>query len=240
MVSGGSNIAQIYLRATNGAWNDQQQAGNAERRHHTRYPPIEELARSIVRLQGVSQALWLDAENSVRIVDARGLQARVLQKNHSGAPRFAYLIGDDQRDDPFGYLSDAQAAALVCRESTLIERCYRTRTEWFDASAAARFPGAPALISKAFYPRRYTGDLTVTLLPGYSFIRDQRGDHGNLERDAVLTPLILNGPGVTPRRERHQPKLVDIHPSVAVLLGASPDDPAMAELDGRVLDSVTP
>ena len=78
----------------------------------------------------------------------------------------------------------------------------------------------------------------VTLKPGYSFIRNQKGDHGNLERSAILTPLILNGPGVTPCTESHQPKLVDLYPSVSVLLGAAPDDPAFNKLDGRVLDCV--
>ena len=73
---------------------------------------------------------------------------------------------------------------------------------------------------------------------GYTFLRGQQGDHGNLDPDAMFTPLVINGPGVTPRPESHQPRLVDIYPSAAVLLGAAIDDPAFAALDGRVLDCV--
>ena len=94
------------------------------------------------------------------------------------------------------------------------------------------------IIPKAFTPSRFAGDIIATASPGYSFINHQYGDHGNLERKAILAPLILNGPGIGSCNEGHVPRLVDIYPTASVLLGASPDDPTFADLDGRVLDCV--
>ena len=74
----------------------------------------------------------------------------------------------------------------------------------------SRFPAAVPLVPKAFHPERFTGDLMVTALPGWSFLRRQKGDHGNLERDAMLTPLILNGPGIEAATAPPLVRLVDL------------------------------
>ena len=76
----------------------------------------------------------------------------------------------------------------------------------------------------------------MTSKPGYSFLRNQKGDHGNLYRDSVLTPLIFNGPGVRACIETNTARLVDIYPTASVLLGAKASDEALQYLDGRVLD----
>lgn len=75
----------------------------------------------------------------------------------------------------------------------------------------------------------------VTASLGWSFIKNQWGDHGNLEREAMLTPLVINGAGVAKSAMLPAGRLVDIYPTAAVLLGADPDDPALSGLDGRVL-----
>jgi hypothetical protein len=236
LVSGGSNVTQIYLRQASGSWGtrDTRSGGNA--RHALTRPDTVALAKVIAGVEGIGQVLWLDSDGSVQVLAADGSAARIQVREMAGAKGFAYIVDDDATADPFGYLGDLATAASVCRTSEINDACFLSRTQWFDRSFETRYPGAVALIPKAFQPQRYTGDLIVTLLPGYSFLRNQKGDHGNLERDAVLTPLIINGPGLAQCSETHRPRLVDIYPTAAVLLGADPDDPAFAGLDGRVLD----
>lgn len=238
LVSGGSNVTQIYLRQATGVWGTQESRSMVETLREPVRPEPATLAGAIAAVEGVGQVLWTDPEGTVQVLAAIGSAARILVRERAGEKVFAYVVADDADADPFGYLNDAATAALVCRAGGVGEACFFTRTEWFDRSFDTRYPGAVALIPKAFQPQRFTGDLIVTLLPGYSFLRNQKGDHGNLERDAILTPFILNGPGLVPGAETHRPRLVDIYPSAAVLLGADPDDPAFTGLDGRVLDCV--
>ena len=236
LVSGGSNVTQVYLRQASGSWGTQASPDGSAARHAEARPDPATLASVIAAVEGIGQVLWLDSDGTVRVLAADGSAARILVREMVGGKGFAYVIEDNATADPFGYLGDVATAASVCRAGKISDACFLSRTEWFDRSFETRYPGAVALIPKAFQPQRYTGDLIVTLLPGYSFLRNQKGDHGNLERDAVLTPLILNGPGLEHCSETHRPRLVDIYPTAAVLLGADPDDPAFAGLDGRVLD----
>lgn len=238
LVSGGSNVTQVYLRQASGSWGSQERRPLGGIRREVVRPEPAALAGSIAGVEGVGQVLWLDAGGTVQVLAADGSAARILVRERAGAKTFAYIVADDAGTDPFGYLANTATAALVCREGAIGDGCFLTRTQWFDRSYGSRYPGAVPLIPKAFQPQRFTGDLIVTLLPGYSFLRNQKGDHGNLERSAVLTPFLLNGPGLAPGTEAHRPRLVDIYPSAAVLLGADPDDPAFARLDGRVLDCV--
>jgi hypothetical protein len=241
LVSGGSNITQVYLKQPSGDWRRQHTLNDGgitpgPDNHHL---PAT-LAASLVNTRGIDQILWLDDTGETHILSASNRSARILTRIDAQDKRFAYVVPERTAHDPFDYLDDPDIRQLVCRDGQVDDSCFRSRTEWFDMTFDSRYPGAVPIIPKVFHPERFTGDLIITLKPGYSFMRDQKGDHGNLHRDAVLTPLILNGPGVKPCQERHRPRLVDLFPTVSVLLGASPGDPAFRGLDGRVLDCVKP
>ena len=236
MVSGGSNVSQLYLKQVSGDW--QRPAASDDQT--TMGIDLASLASDIVRTPGIDQVLWNTQNGDIAVVSAESRPAYIKVSSDSEQKRFAYIIADDAQQDPFGYLEHAETRNLICYQSQLTDACFHTRTEWFDKSFKSLYPGAIPLIPKAFHPQRFTGDLMITLKPGYTFIRGQKGDHGNLYRDAVITPLILNGPGITPCEESHRPRLVDLYPSVAVLLGADPADPSFKALDGRVLDCVLP
>jgi len=239
LVSGGSNITQVYLRHPSGSWRRQQaQDGNGTAGGAGRHLTPATLAAALVHTPGIDQILWQGDAGETHILSANNRAARILSRNNAAARRFAYVVPRRATQDPLDYLDDPELHSLVCRDGVIDDGCYRSRTEWFDATFDSRYPGAVPIIPKVFHPERFTGDLIITLKPGYSFMRDQQGDHGNLHRDAVLTPLILNGPGIRPCDEPHRPRLVDLYPTVAVLLGARPDDPAFTTLDGRVLDCV--
>lgn len=236
LVAGGSNVTQVYLRRPSGGWSDNGSATDGEARRVSRMPPVDRLIQSLVALDGIDQVLRAghDGEIEVYNVDSK---ATIIERNENGHRRFAYVVDPDATTDPLGYLVDDEAKLLVCRgDDAPGATCFHDTVTWTDRTYGSPYPGAVPVIPKAFKPARFAGDLIVTARAGFSFLRDQNGDHGNLARDAVLTPLILNGPGVRPCRESHVPRLVDIYPTVSVLLGAATDDPAISALDGRVLD----
>jgi hypothetical protein len=235
LVSGGSNITQIYFRDPQGGWAPGQAATRREMEKASHRPDAAAEAARIAELPGVAQVLRAPRADEIDVLASGGRQARVLSRPQGDGRIYAYVVDPAAMDDPFGYLHEPDAAPLVCREGAVADRCFLSREEWIARTLACRYPGAPPLLDKALDPPRFTGDLVVTALPGYSFIRGQRGDHGNLERESILTPLILNGPGVDPAHVPALVRLVDIYPTAAVLLGASPRDPALATLDGRSL-----
>ncbi len=237
LVAGGSNVTQIYLRRPSGSWSEQDPPSQSESKTKFVTPSITALVAKISGLEGVRHVLWRDAIGSIHIADSAS-DARVFEKTDAGQKRFAYVVTGAAARDPLGYLADESTASLVCQDVDVGEHCFHESHIWSDRTAASQYPGAVPLLPKAFKPANFAGDLMVTARPGYSFLRGQQGDHGNLARDSMMTPLILNGPRIQAREERHAPRLVDIYPTASVLLGAAAHDPAFATLDGRVLDSV--
>lgn len=235
LVSGGSNITQVYLRRPSGGWRDGGDATPGEATH--RHPDVWALARSLADLPGVGQVLRQVEGGAIEVRAARGVIAHIVERGTDGRREWAYTVPAGARDDPFGYLGAPAAASVVSRSGSPV---FYDADTWMQRTVALRYPGVVPLIPKAFHLERFTGDLMVTALPGWSFLRNQRGDHGNLERDAMLTPLVLFGAGVTSATSATTVRLVDIFPTAAVLLGASPDDAALGGLDGRVLPGVQP
>lgn len=237
LVAGGSNITQVYLRDRARGWSPG--VGTKAGGSHAPDSLLRQrkLAEALTALDGVDQVMWRDGDDSVHVL-ARGAQEALIVTHGTGnRRRHAYLVGSADQPDPFRYLEHPPTRALSC-VGPLVDHCFHSTTNWLDASAASDYPGAVALVTMAFKPARFAGNLMVNARRGYSFLRGQFGDHGNLDRAAMLTPLVLNGPGLSVCEESHQPRLVDIYPSVAILLGAGADDPAFAPLDGRILDAV--
>lgn len=237
LVAGGSNVTQIYLRQPTGSWSAGGSASQAEARRHAEYPPVDRLATGILALPGIEHVLRREPGGTIRVADARS-EAQIFERGRGGRREFAYLLAASAGGDPLGYIDEPDAAGLVCRGSDPGDECYHDARAWTDQTYTSRFPGAVPLVPKAFSPARFAGDLIVTARSGHGFLHNQKGDHGSLARGAILTPLIVNGPGVVDCPETHRPRLVDIYPTASVLLGADPDDPALAGLDGRVLDCV--
>lgn len=237
LVAGGSNVTQIYFRQPSGSWSAGSRASQAEVRRHARQPAVAGLAAEILALPGVEHVLSREPDGAISVADVRS-EARIVERERGGRREFAYLLPPEAPADPLGYLDDAEAARLVCRGAEPGTDCFHDALAWTDHTYTSRFPGAVPLVPKAFSPTRFAGDLIVTARRGYGFLHNQMGDHGSLARGAILTPLIFNGPGIRDCPEAHRPRLVDIYPTASVLLGADPNDPAFAGLDGRVLDCV--
>jgi len=232
LVSGGSNITQVYLRDADGAWSPASPAADREKLEHRR-PDVDALVRTLVEQPGIGQVLRSIPDDGVEISARENRAARVVGRRDAEGVRWAYVIADDAVADPFDYLQDADIAQMVARVGRLDDASFHSADAWMERTMHHRYPGAVALVSKAFHPQRFTGDLMLTALPGWSFLRSFGGDHGNLERESMLAPLVVNGPGIEHARAPRLVRLVDLYPTAAVLLGASPDDPALRELDGR-------
>lgn len=237
LVAGGSNVTQVYLRRHSGSWSDNEPATEGEAKRGSKLPSADTMIQALAALTGIDQVISVADDGAIHIFNSES-EAKILERRIAGERRFAYVVRADAVADPLGYLLEPSAAILVCRGEPAPATCFHDGLTWTDRTYASRYPGAVPLMPKAFRPARFAGDLIVTARAGYSFLRNQNGDHGNLYRDAVLTPLILNGPGVHACEESHVPRLVDIYPTASVLLGAMPDDPALRGLDGRILDCV--
>jgi len=229
LVAGGSNITQVYLRDEESGWREPDDP-------RAREATLTALARDIAALEGVDQVLMRDADGAVRVMDDVS-SSRVLTQGRGTTRRFAYVIDAATSRDPFGYVDDPRTQPLVCRAPVRAE-CYHSLTEWLDSSIDTTYPGAVPMLPKAFEPAQFAGDLMVAADVGYTFLSGQQGDHGHLHRDSMLTPLVINGRGVRACPQPHQPKLTDIFPTAAVLLGTPVDDPAFDRLDGHVLACV--
>lgn len=240
LVSGGSNITQVYLRSPSGGWIDGADVLPWDMERARGRLDAGEIARQLLEHPEVSQVLRRVAPREVEIRSAGERVARVIETGEGKGRRWAYVVPDEAAADPLGYLDDPDVAPLVSRSGSLSGAGFFDVDTWIERTRNARYPAAVPLVQKAFHPQRFTGDLMVTAGLGWSFIKNQRGDHGNLEREAMLTPLVLNGAGVAQSATLPVGRLVDIYPTAAVLLGADPGDPALSGLDGRVLPGVHP
>jgi hypothetical protein len=238
LVSGGSNVTQVYLRHPSGGWLDGQVAQDKARGR--RRPDTAEVARSLAEQPGVEHVLRQTDADTIEVLASGERRARIVQRRTMAGRSYAYAVSRAATGDPFEYLGDPRTAALVCRSDRPKRACFRDAATWMSETRDSRFPGAVALVPKAFHPQRFTGDLMLTALPGWSFLRWQKGDHGNLERDAMLVPLVLNGPGIEATPLPPLVRLVDLFPTLAVLLGADADDPTLRGLDGRRLPGIQP
>jgi hypothetical protein len=240
LVSGGSNITQVYFRKPSGSWFDGAAPSPEEMERAHRRPEIAAIARQLAGQPGVSQVVRLVAPRTVEIRASGERISWVIERGEGKTRRWAYVVPDAAMADPLGYLDDPEVAPLVARSGSLADASFFDVETWIERTRDARYPAAVPLVEKAFHPQRFAGDLMVTARPGWSFIKGQHGDHGSLEREAMLTPLVLNGPGIAEGTTLPISRLVDIYPTAAVLLGADPNDPAFADLDGRVLPGVRP
>lgn len=82
------------------------------------------------------------------------------------------------------------------------------------------------------------GDLVAEARPPWAFVPRSlpggrvKGGHGS--QDEIEVPLLLSGRGLCRGVAPRHPRLVDVAPTVAALLGV----PAPAQSQGRVLDEV--
>src|SRR6185295_16022856 len=99
LVSGGSNITQVYLRSPSGGWTDGARAAPKEVQRARRRPAVEEIANELLQVPGVSQVLRLVAPHEVEIRSAGEGIAWVLERGEGKDRRWAYVVPADALAD---------------------------------------------------------------------------------------------------------------------------------------------
>jgi hypothetical protein len=239
LVAGGSNVTQVYLREGAGGWSPDGPAPPRKIVKAAHLPDVAGMARDLAEYPGIAQVFRPGGEGDIDIFASDARSSVVMVRGGKSERLYAYVVPEAAAGDPLDYLQDRYVSQWICREGAVDDACFHSQDAWLERTAGAKFPGAVGLLDKALLPERFTGDLVLTARHGYTFLKGQKGDHGNLHRDAMTTPFVLNGPGVVPGGCADAfVRLVDLYPTAAVLLGADPHDPALESLDGRPLECV--
>lgn len=149
-------------------------------------------------------------EHEVELHGRRG-SAVLVRSSSAEGPRFSYrvLAGSD----PLGYAEDERLAPWT-------DGSAHTSREWLAASAHHRHPDlVPQLVCAFDTPR--SGDVLLFAAPGWDFSLDYAGGHGGLEREEMLVPLYIAGPGISAGLELPAARLIDVAPTILDLAGAT-------------------
>lgn len=131
-----------------------------------------------------------------------------------------------QGDDPLGYADTTDTAALVA------DGKFHSGDEWLKASWDSAHPDAVMQICQLFNSHR-CGDIVVLAAPGWDLMDEGHiGSHGSIEREEIMVPVVLAGPGIAEKRLKYA-RTIDIFPTYLKFLGLNPGP---LEIDGRALD----
>ncbi|NEE01923.1 alkaline phosphatase family protein [Phytoactinopolyspora halotolerans] len=160
-------------------------------------------------------------------VDSAGYQAEIVTPGNSPAPETEVIIVPNSVRVGHITLRGRAADNPHRLKITATLRRLRQVMRVLDRDDLARIHASEKL-----------GDLAVEARPPWGFALSEppegtwRGSHGGLEE--IEVPLFLAGAGIRSGVRPRQPKIVDVAPTIAELLGARP--PAQAQ--GRVLSEV--
>jgi len=201
----GERVASLHLR-TGTRWRDRPSleeilgfpafldAGDAPLPEILLYSPAVDL----VAVRG--------GDDEVRVYSRRGSAAiRRTRGEHEPSFRYEVLSGEDPLE---------HGAEL--RE--WIEDGAHTSREWLAATAGAPHPDAVPQLVTAFGDAR-SGDVMLFATPGWDFSPKYLGGHGGLEREEMIVPLYIAGPGIRAGAEVSAARLVDLAPTLLELSG---------------------
>jgi hypothetical protein len=137
---------------------------------------------------------------AVRLLTRAG-DARIEREEVTRRLKYSVLSGPD----PLGY-SDRPASRA------LMDGGYHDKDVWFAATRDTDYPDAVYQVSQVFDAER-CGDIVVSSTPGWDFMdQGHRASHGGLERDELMVPLVMAGPGVREGVTIPQARTVDVYP----------------------------
>ena len=238
-VPGGSSVAELYLRPrADGAearrpvrspWTRRIGIGELETFVTPRHPEGVDVVRTLASLPGVDLALVKEDDHAVRIVTADRGEALALRSMEPREETYAYVPIDG--GDPLGYLRNEQTASLVTGPGDNRMKMFSARM-WLLASIGTRYPFAVPRLPRAFGSHPTESDVILVAKPGYDFLARSRGDHGGLDPESMLTPILLAGPSMPRTEGTPVMATVDLLPLLLHLLGIDPPAEFVACLDG--------
>ena len=157
--------------------------------------------------------------DEVRVHGHEGAAAIRRLPSAQGEPLYEYRVLEG--DDPLGYGGDDRLRDWLA--------IAHTSREWLQATADLRHPDVVPQLVEAFDDPR-SGDLILFAATGWDFSRDlYLGGHGGIERDEMIVPLWLAGPGIRAGAEVPAARLVDLVPTLLELAGVQTEG---QEFDG--------
>ena len=131
-----------------------------------------------------------------------------------------------QGEDPLGYADVPDTDALMA------DGKFHSGYEWLKASWASAYPDAIVMICQLFDSPR-CGDIVVLAKPGWDLMAEGHiGSHGSLEREEMMVPAVLAGPGIIKKKLKYA-RTIDIFPTYLRFFGINS---APMKIDGRTLD----
>jgi hypothetical protein len=125
--------------------------------------------------------------------------ARIERDQFSRQLKYSVLSGPD----PLGYSSIPETRDLMNGE-------FHDKDRWFTSTRDADYPDAPFQISQLFDADR-CGDIVVSSTLGWDFMdQGHKASHGGLERDELMVPCVVAGPGIKEGATVPQGRTVDI------------------------------
>jgi hypothetical protein len=136
--------------------------------------------------------------------------------------RYSVIEGDD----PLEYNTHPETAILMS------DGKFHSSDEWLNASWSSKYVDAILQFSQIFNSER-CGDIIVLAKPGYDLMDQAHiGSHGGPEREEMLVPAVLAGPGIVHKNLKYV-RTVDVFPAYLKFFGINPS-PLI--IDGRIPD----
>ncbi len=135
---------------------------------------------------------------SYRVLTDSG-DARIERDEFSGDLKYFVISGAD----PLGYSGHPDSRALM-------DGGFHDKDRWFAGSRDTDYPDALFQISQLFDADR-CGDIVVSSTLGWDFMdQGHHASHGGLERDELMVPCVVAGPGIREGATIPQARTVDV------------------------------
>lgn len=216
----GMREASLHLR-TGESWNDRPSLEAILAFPEPCGEPVgESLPSRLLRSPAIDLVAVRDGGQDVRVYGRRG--TAVIRRMLRGADEPSYRYEVLSGGDPLDYDADAGLRAWMLDA--------HASREWLAATADQRRPDLVPQLVTAFDDCR-SGDVILFAAPTWDFSEEHyAGGHGGVEREEMIIPLYLAGPGIRAGAEVPCARLVDLVPTLLDLTGASV--PASARFDG--------
>ncbi len=179
-----------------------------------------DLIEELLDKKGVGFVLCLDQSGRNFVFSSSGQSA--IEIDFEG-----YKYSVVKGDDPLGYADVPDTAVLM-------DDGYHSGDQWLKASCVSAYPDAIVQITQLFKSHR-CGDMVVLGARGYDLMDEGHiGSHGSMEKEEMMVPLVLAGPGIVKKRLEYA-RTVDVFPTYLEFFGISA--PIFRDyIDGRTLD----
>lgn len=159
---------------------------------------------------------------AIDLVAVRAGEHEVALFDHHGSAtiRRTVTAGSEERKYSYDLLSGEDPLGYSAELWEWIEDGPHTSREWLEATAEERHPDVVPQLVVAFDHAR-CGDVMLFAAPSWDFSEKYAGGHGGIEREEMIVPLYIAGPGIRAGAELPAARLVDLVPTLLELSGAT-------------------